>query len=93
MKDQEILQELGLENAEESLKESALSSINTVVELRVSGLIQDLMTEDQRKEFTKKSETEDKGTVMKWISSEIVNVDEMYEAALRDYLDEKKANR
>ncbi len=91
MNDKQILQDLGLGEASEEMQTQALESVNTVVELRTLGLLEDLMTKEQADEFAKRSESESKDEVMKWISKEVVNAEELYESVLKDYLKEKKS--
>jgi len=93
MNDKQILEALDLEGLDSKLQEQALQSINNIVEMRVSGLIEDMMTKEQAGEFAERSETEDKDTVMKWISEEVTDVGELHDAVLKDYIEERKGKK
>jgi len=93
MNDKQILEALGLEGLDDKLKEQALQSVNNIVEMRVSGLIEDMMTKEQAEEFAKISETEDKDTVMKWISEKVIDVGELHDSVLKDYIQERKSRK
>ena len=88
MSDQEIIAKLGIGNLPKEVQEQTLQNISSVVELRVMGLLDEIMTDEQRATFEQKSK-EAPESVWKWISSEFADVDSMYEAALADYLEEK----
>lgn len=88
MSDEQIIEKLGLKNLPKEVQDETLASINRVVELRVMGLVDDLMSDEQRAQLKTKL-TEDPKSIWKWLSKEVTDVDKMYEAALLDYLDEK----
>jgi hypothetical protein len=88
MTNQEIIDKLGLGNLPKEVQDETLTSINHVVELRVMGLVDDMMSDEQRATFEQKT-AEAPESVWNWISAEFTDVDKLYEAALVDYLDEK----
>lgn len=88
MSDEQIIEKLGLKNLPKEVQDETLASINRVVELRVMGLVDDLMSDEQRAEFKLKT-ADDPKSIWKWLLKEVTDVDKMYEAALSDYLEEK----
>lgn len=92
MTDQQILEKLGLQNIPKEVQDETLQSINHVVELRVMGMVDDMMSDEQRVAFEAKSK-EDPESVWKWVSTEFTDVDKLYSAALEDYVNEKAAQQ
>ncbi len=88
MTDEQIIEKLGLGNLPKEVQEETLASINRVVELRVMGLVDDLLSEEQRVELKAKL-AEDPKSIWKWLSKEVTDVQKLYDAALSDYLEEK----
>ncbi len=91
MNNDQILEKLGVLNADDSAKEAILISITTVVEERVSGLVQEIMTRKQLAHFTEMVKTQTPEAVHDWISEEVVDTKQLYEAALADYIEEKSS--
>ncbi len=92
MNDTEIIHALGADAASDEFKDSLLQNVHTVIELRVAGIIEDIMTESQAQEFSKRSQTDSPESVKKWVSESVVNTSELYESALADYIAEKQKN-
>lgn len=88
MTDEQIIDKLGLGNLPKEVQDETLQSINRVVELRVMGLVDDLLSEEQRVELKAKL-AEDPKSIWKWLSKEVTDVQKLYDAALSDYLEEK----
>ncbi len=85
MNDQDIIKQLGLENATEPIQTKAVDQVNSIVELRVAGIIESAMTDEQQAKFDQlKNESAD--AVWTWIDSEFTQAAELYDEALRDYL-------
>lgn len=87
MNDQEILQKLGLEGMPKEVQDQTLLQVNQIVEMRLAGMFDELMTEEQRAQFTKKSQ-EGPEAAWKWLSEELTDAAQLYQAALSDYLTE-----
>lgn len=92
MNDQQIIEKLGLQNLPKEVQDQTVESVNQVVELRVMGMIDEMMSDEQRATFESKSQ-ESPEAVWKWISQEFTDVSKLYDAALQDYLDEKTAQK
>jgi len=85
MNDQDIINQLGLENATESIQTKAINQVTSIVELRVAGIIESAMTDEQQAKFDElKNESTD--AVWTWIDSEFTQAAGLYDEALRDYL-------
>ena len=67
------------------VQSQTLDQVSQIVELRVMGLIDDLMDDKQRETFAKFSK-EGPERVMKWLSEELVDVNKLYLATLEDYI-------
>lgn len=85
MNDEDIIKQLGLENATEQIQTQAVNQVTSIVELRVAGIIESTMTDEQLAKFDElKNESSD--AVWTWIDSEFTQAAELYEEALNDYL-------
>jgi len=95
MTDNDILMKLGLDGADADVRQEAIDNVRTVVELRVIGIISDMIGDDQQAEFERLQGLDDTGAVWNWLQHEVVGVDvsEVYEAVLHDYLVELEANK
>ena len=96
MTDDEILIKLGFEGTDPDVRKEMIDNIRTIVELRVISMVSDAIDdEDQREEFERLQESDDTEAVWKWLRDEVVGVDvsEVYEAVLQDYLAEREANK
>lgn len=89
MEDKQILQKLGMEGAPEELQQRTLQAFINTVELRLGGLIEDLLTDEQLKEFRKMEEaSSSKEAIFKWLSGIVGNLQDLYDAIQLDYIDE-----
>ena len=96
MTDDEILTKLGFDGADPGIRKEAIDNVRTVVELRVIGLVSDVIDDkEQQAEFERLRESDDTAAVWNWLRDEVVGIDvsEVYEATLQDYLAEQDANK
>lgn len=87
MKDEQIIQRLHLEALPEDVQQQMLASVSQTVELRLMGVMEDLMTDQQKQEF----ENLEKGSpeaVWQWLSDNLADVASTYESLLGDYIEE-----
>lgn len=92
MSDEQIIEKLGLGNMPQEVQQETLQSINSIIEMRVMGILDDLMDDSQRAKFEEISK-QGPEAVWTWLSKEFTDVAKLYEAALQDYLDEKLASK
>lgn len=94
MTNEQIIEELGFTNADQEMKDRVVENVRTIVELRAVGIIGELMTEEQEKTFAELQDRGDDQAIWNWLKSDIAGVDvsEIYEAALRDYIEQRKAD-
>ena len=85
MSDQQILEILKLANAPEQAKKQGLGQVKYIVELRVAGILQMSMSDEQKSTFEKLQE-ESTEVVWTWLNENFVNTSELYEEVLKDYL-------
>lgn len=85
MNDAEIVKQLGLEAAAEAIQSRAVSQVRDIVVLRLGGIIETAMTEEQLDEFNRLKE-QSPADVWVWLNSEFTEVDVMYDEVLNDYL-------
>ena len=90
MTDQQIIEKLGIGNLPQEVQQETLNSINSIIEMRVMGMLDDLMEDEQRAQFEEISK-QGPEAVWNWLSKEFTDVAKLYEAALQDYLNEKTA--
>lgn len=95
MSDEEILTKLGLEQADAESRKQAIDDIRTTVELRVIGLVSDAIVDDQRAEFERLMESENSEDLWRWLRETALGVDvsEVYDAIMHDYLLALEANK
>ncbi len=74
------------------VQEQTLEQVTQIVELRVMGLIGEMMTKDQQEVFEERAK-QGPETVMQWLSSEFADVAKIYISTLKDYLDEVTARQ
>lgn len=92
MSNEEILNELGLSKASDEIKERVIENVRTIVELRTLGVISELIPDDQEAKLTELQAQSDSQAIWDWLKTEVVGADvsEVYEATLKDYLEERK---
>jgi hypothetical protein len=88
MSDQQILEALGMQDMSDEVKQATLLKVNAVVELRLAGLIEELLSEDQKAAFDSMKESSTPEQVFAWLGQELTQVQDMYDAALKDYIAE-----
>jgi len=95
MTDEQIISTLGFETAGEEMRQRVIENIRTIVELRVIGVVSEAMTDEQQQTFESIRDSGDSEAMWKWLADEVTGVDvsEVYEATLKDYLDEYQENQ
>lgn len=88
MDDTTILEKIGMVDAPEELQKETLQLIGNTVELRLLGLIEDLLSDVQLEEFKKMEKTSSKDEVIQWLSSIIGDMSELYNSVQQDYVEE-----
>lgn len=88
MDDTTILEKIGMEDAPEELQKETLQLIANTVELRLLGLIEDLLSDEQLEEFKKMEESSSKDEIFQWLSGIVGDVSELHDSVQQDYVDE-----
>ena len=88
MNEKEILQKLGLENADPALQDRALQSFTNIVDKRTMGIVSELMTQEQRREFEANADSMSQEEGKAWLRKNVADVDEIYSKVEQDYLEE-----
>lgn len=90
MSDQELIEKLRLGALPKEAQEQTLAAVNNEIEMRLAGVIDDILTDEQRAEFEKlANQTPEK--VFEWLSQEITDLSKLYKDALEDYIEEMNA--
>lgn len=94
MTDEQIISELGFSTADASMQQSVVENVRAIVDARVVGLVSEKMTDEQLVEFERLQATAEDAAVWEWLKTNVVGVDvsQVYEGILEDYIAEKKAN-
>lgn len=94
MTNEQILEELGFADADQEMKDRVVENARTIVELRVIGVITELMTDEQEAQFNELQAKGDNQAIWDWLKNDITGVDvsEVYEATLKDYIEQRKAD-
>lgn len=92
MTNEQIITELGFDGASDEVKQRMIDNTREIVEMRVTSILGELMTDEQSDEFQRLVDAGDDQAVWNWLRDTIVGVDvsEVYESALQDYLDDFK---
>lgn len=97
MTDEQILEAVGFgDDTNEVRRAEVVTSIRTTVELRLIGIIGELIGDERQDEFDAVQKAGDPQAVWEWLRSNVtdgVDVSELYAAALQDYIDEYLANQ
>lgn len=84
MTDQEIIETLGLGAATPELQAVSVEQARELVELRVAGILERAMSDDQRETFNElKKQSSD--AVADWIEREFTDIDELRHEILNDF--------
>ncbi len=90
MSDQELIEKLRLGALPKEAQEQTLAAVNNEIEMRLAGVIDDILTDEQRAEFEKlANQTPEK--VFEWLSQEITDLSKLYKDVLEDYIEEMNA--
>lgn len=94
MTDEQIISELGFATADATMQQSVVENVRAIVDARVVGLVSEKMTDEQLVEFERLQTTAEDAAVWEWLKTNVVGVDvsQVYEGILEDYIAEKKAN-
>ncbi len=95
MTDEQIITALDIADGTDELKQQIVENTRSVVEMRVIGILGEMMSEEQLDEFQQIEAAGDDAAVWDWLRTKVVGVDvsEVYEAALQDYIDEFTARQ
>lgn len=88
--DQQIIDAMGLGALPQNVKDEAVNNVKAVVELRLVGTLDDMLSDEQRQQFEtiKQGDPEQAKT---WVGTQLgINVEELYDSLLQDYLQEAK---
>lgn len=90
MTDDQILEKLGLTNVDDVSRKVLIAQVNNVVDKRLMNLVIELISDEQMDEFEKLQQAGDNEAVWTWLSAQL-NMDELYQGVLNDYLEERVA--
>lgn len=94
MTDEQILDGIGLSGGSDDVRSASLKGVKQVVSKRVMGILESLLDEDQVAEIERR--TEDGSSFehnIDWIQRALsVDVQEIYDATLSDYVSELRRN-
>lgn len=89
MTDEQILEQLGLTDVDDESREVLVGQVNAVVELRLIGLVTELLNDEQLARFKQLQDTGDNDGIWQMLNTEITNIDELRQGILTDYLRER----
>ncbi len=94
MTDEEIIAAIGFENVSDEAKTQTVDSIRRTIEMRVIGIVGELITDEQEAKLDDLIAAGDNQAVWEWLRNDVVGVDtrEVYESALLDYIANYKEN-
>lgn len=87
--EQQIIQALGLQSASPEVQKNILLKVNGVVDRRLVLAMDEVLDDQQRDEFFKVQELQGDDAAIVWIEANVVNIGDLRQAILHDYLEEK----
>lgn len=91
MTDDQIIEKLGLTDVDDESREVLVAQVNSVVEMRLMGLVESLLSDEQTEQLQQLIAAGDNQAVWQWLNSELTNIDELRQGVLADYLEERVA--
>lgn len=91
MTDDQIIEKLGLTDVDDESREILVAQVNSVVEMRLMGLVESLLSDEQAEQLKQLIATGDNQAVWQWLNTELTNIDELRQGVLADYLEERTA--
>lgn len=91
MTEQEIITELGLDALPEEELKQTLKNIKQTLSMRTMGVLQDMMSNDQKKKFQEISANGNDDETWQWINENIAKTDDVYDALEKDFIADMKA--
>jgi hypothetical protein len=92
MTDEQIIEKLGLTDVDDASREVLVGQVRSVTEMRLIGVVSELLSDEQLDEFKKLQDDGDNDAVWKWLDETLtVSVDELRQAVMTDYLVERAA--
>lgn len=89
MTDEQILEKLGLTNVDDASREILIGQVNSVVEMRLMTLVQELLSEEQLLHVNDLQEAGNTDAAWQYLNTELTNIDELRQGILLDYLAER----
>ncbi len=75
----------------QNIKDEAVNNVKAVVEHRLVGTLDDMLSDEQRKQFETVKQG-DPEQAKSWVGEQLsVNLEELYDSLLQDYLQEAKS--
>jgi len=87
--EQQIIQALGLQSASPEVQKNILLKVNGVVDRRLVLAMDEVLDDQKRDEFFKVQELQSDDAAIAWIEANVVNIGDLRQAILHDYLEEK----
>lgn len=92
MTNQDILTALNLTDAPEVTQQAALDQVHAIVDLRLLGAVQEVLTEQQLEQFSEQQATGSEAESWKWVDTQLDGkLDELRAGLLADYVAERTA--
>lgn len=94
MTDEEIIAAIGFEKASAETQSKMVDSIRRTVEMRVIGILGELITDEQEAKMGELIDAGDNHAVWEWLKHEVVGADtsQIYDTTLQEYIDNYKKN-
>ena len=90
MTSEQIFKELGIENSDDEFKAQILSKIMGTADLRFARAVDDVMTDEERKEFENFSEGKGPEEISKWVEEKYEGIGEMYDSIVKSIVADLK---
>ena len=85
---EELIVALRLQDVDGEEQDSLVKGVLATVDERFANIIDETLSSEQAKELDAAADTENFETIQQWIKEHMPHASEVYDAVLRDYVDE-----
>ena len=91
MTSDQIIKELGIENSSEAFKAQMISKIIATADLRFARVVDEIMTDEDHKEFERFSEGKNPEEISRWVEEKYEGIGVMYDKIVESIVNDLKS--
>ncbi len=94
MTTEQLIKELGIEGSNNRLKAQLISTIMATADLKFAGVVDGIMTEEEREEFGEFASGKEPEDIAKWVNEKYEGIGDMYNSIIESIvIDLKNKNQ